>query len=227
MRGAQLGELDPGLAEFGRARLHLDLQVLDLGPGALRERGDALAEFGLLLDQHQIELAVGRFTDPLQHNKFEFRPLADEPLRVVVRRGHALARIRKPDWHKLARWPWVLQTLSTPARQLLEEEFARAGVASPEDTIECTSIFATLQLVQSSDAVAVMPESVVRDHVRAELLVALPMDVGRDLKAFGLLTRRDEPLSEVAAAFVAHLQRAAHGGTSRLRRDAARGTPGT
>ena len=82
--------------------------------------------------------------------------------------------------------------------------------------IECTSIFATLQLVQSSDAIAVMPESVVRDHVRARLLVELPVKVGRELKAFGLLTRRDEPLSEVANAFVAHLRRSAslqHGGS--------------
>ena len=73
--------------------------------------------------------------------------------------------------------------------------------------IECTSIFATLQLVQSSDAVAMLPESVVRDHVKAGLLFELPIAVGHDLKAFGVLTRKQEPLSEVATAFVAHLKR--------------------
>lgn len=187
------------VADIKRERPRLNVRIL----------GETSDQIGILLERHEIELAVGRFTDPLQHNRFHFTPLSDEPLRAVVRRGHALIRHRRLDWTELVRWPWVLQTLASPARQLLEEEFARAGVSSPCDAIECTSIFATLQLVQSSDAVAVMPESVVRDHVRARLLVALPMPVGHDLKAFGLLTRKDEPLSEVATAFVAHMQRSA------------------
>jgi DNA-binding transcriptional LysR family regulator len=187
------------VAEIKRERPRLNVRIL----------GETSDQIGHLLEQHVIELAVGRFTDPLQHNKFHFAALSDEPLRAVVRRGHALCRQRRVDWAELVRWPWVLQTITSPARQLLEEEFARADVSSPADVIECTSIFATLQLVQSSDAIAVMPESVVRDHVRARLLVALPLIVGRDLKAFGLLTRKDEPLSEVATAFVAHLQRSA------------------
>ncbi len=185
------------VADIKRERPRLNVRIL----------GETSDQIGLLLDRHEIELAVGRFTDPLQHNKFEFTALADEPLRAVVRRQHELARKRHLAWAELVQWPWVLQTLSSPARLLLEEEFTRAGVSSPADAIECTSIFATLQLVQSSDAVAVLPESVVRDHIGARLLVALPLVVGRDLKAFGLLTRKDEPLSDIAQAFAAHLER--------------------
>ena len=187
------------VAELKRERPRLKLRIL----------GETSDQIGLLLERHKIELAVGRFTDPLQHNKFHFEALSDEPLRAVVRSGHPLIREKRIDWPLLVQWPWVLQTIDSPARQLLEEEFARTGVSSPADAIECTSIFATLQLVQSSDAIAVMPESVVRDHVHAKLLVALPLAVGRDLKAFGLLTRKDEPLSEIAAAFIAHVKRKA------------------
>jgi DNA-binding transcriptional LysR family regulator len=185
------------VADIKRERPRLNVRIL----------GETSDQIGILLDRHEIELAVGRFTDPLQHNKFEFTALADEPLRAVVRRQHELARKRHLSWAELVQWPWVLQTLSSPARLLLEEEFTRAGVSSPADAIECTSIFATLQLVQSSDAISVLPESVVRDHIGARLLVALPLVVGRDLKAFGLLTRKDEPLSDIAQAFAAHLER--------------------
>jgi DNA-binding transcriptional LysR family regulator len=188
------------VADIKRERPRLNVRIL----------GETSDQIGILLDRHEIELAVGRFTDPLQHNKFEFAALADEPLRAVVRRQHELARKRHLSWAELVQWPWVLQTLSSPARLLLEEEFTRAGVSSPADAIECTSIFATLQLVQSSDAISVLPESVVRDHIGARLLVALPLVVGRDLKAFGLLTRKDEPLSEIAQAFAAHLERHAN-----------------
>jgi DNA-binding transcriptional LysR family regulator len=187
------------VAEIKRERPRLSVRIV----------GETSDQIGLLLEHREIELAVGRFTDPLQHNRFHFAPLSDEPLRAVARRDHPLARRQRLDWAEMVRWPWVLQTIKTPARQILEQEFARADVSSPSDVIECTSIFATLQLVQSSDAIAVMPESVVRDHVRARLLVELPLRVGRELKAFGLLTRKDEPLSEVANAFVAHLRRSA------------------
>ena len=188
------------VADIRRERPRLNVRII----------GETSDQIGPLLERHQIELAVGRFTNPLEHNKFNFVPLAEEPLRIVVRGGHPLAKRHvELDWEELVRWPWVLQTISTPARVLLEGEFARAGVPTPEDAIECTSIFATLQLVQSSDAITLLPESVVRDHVTAGLLHELPRSVGTNLKAFGVLTRKDEPLSDIAMDFVEHLQRTA------------------
>ena len=185
------------VADIKRERPRLNVRIL----------GETSDQIALLLARHEIELAVGRFTNPLQHNQFAFAAMAHEPMRAIVRSAHALARRRRLGWAELVRWPWVMQTVSSPARQLLEDEFARAGVGSPEDVVECTSIFATLQLVQSSDAVSMLPESVVQDYIGAGLLIALPISVGQDLKAFGLLTRKDEPLSEIAQAFVAHLER--------------------
>jgi DNA-binding transcriptional LysR family regulator len=187
------------VAQIKRERPRLHVRIL----------GETSDQISLLLERHEIELAVGRFTDPLQHNQFHFVPLAHEPMCAVVRQGHALVGRDALAWAELVGWPWVLQTLASPARQLLEEEFTRAGVGTPEDVIECTSIFATLQLVQSSNAVAMLPESVVRDHVRAGLLHPLPLDVGQGMRAFGVLTRWDETLSDVAATFVQYLQRGA------------------
>jgi DNA-binding transcriptional LysR family regulator len=202
------------VAEIKRERPQLNVRIL----------GETSDQIVMLLERHEIELAVGRFTDPLQHNKFDFTPLSAEPLRAIVQRGHALARRRVLDWEELVQWPWVLQTLTSPARLLLEEEFARAGVSTPADVIECTSIFATLQLVQSSNAIAVLPESVVHDHVKAGLLHTLPINVGKNLKMFGVLVRKAEPLSDVAAAFVRHLERRAlsKSGAARPRRKTGR-----
>jgi DNA-binding transcriptional LysR family regulator len=73
--------------------------------------------------------------------------------------------------------------------------------------VECTSIFATLQLLQKSDAVSMLPESVVRDHLDAGLLVRLALNVGRRLPGFGILLRRGEPLTPAATEFVESLRR--------------------
>lgn len=185
------------VAEIKRERPLLNVRIL----------GETSDQVGPLLARHDIELAVGRFSTPQQHNSFTFTPLANEFMELVVRSGHPLARKRNLALGDLAVWPWVLQPLTSPARQLMEEEFTAAGIASPVNLVECASVFATLQLLQTSDAVGALPESVVRDHVRARLLRALPVPIGQNLKGFGVLTRRDEPLSEPAAVFVAHLQR--------------------
>jgi DNA-binding transcriptional LysR family regulator len=47
-----------------------------------------------------------------------------------------------------------------------------------------------------------LPESVVRDHVRGKLLVALPLEIGKSLSGFGILTRKEEPLAEPALRFI-------------------------
>jgi DNA-binding transcriptional LysR family regulator len=88
---------------------------------------------------------------------------------------------------------------------LLESELTQAGVGSPEDVVECSSIFATLQLLQSGNAIAILPESVARDHVKAALLKTLPITLTEELTPFGILTRKNEALSDVAAVFVARL----------------------
>lgn len=187
------------VADIKRERPRLGVRIL----------GETSDQIGVLLERHEIELAVGRFAGPLDHNRFDFCALSDEPLRIVVRSGHPLLQPRHAaslGWDELVRWPWVLQTLTSPARLMLEDQFANAQVSTPQDVIECSSIFATLQLLQSGDAIAMLPESVVRDHVRASLLATLPVDVGQDMKAFGILTRKNEALSDVATAFVGHLQ---------------------
>lgn len=188
------------VADIKRERPRLNVRIL----------GETSDQIGVLLARHEIELAVGRFTGPLDHNRFDFCALADEPLCIVVRRGHPLAKRQPLGWDELVRWPWVLQTLSSPARLMLEDQFAQALVSTPQDVIECSSIFATLQLLQSGDAIAMLPESVVRDHVRASLLAVLPVAVGQEMKAFGILTRKDDTLSDVATTFIAYLKARAH-----------------
>lgn len=190
--GAAPDLLALAVAELKTRRPRLSVRIL----------GETSDQVASLLERRQIDFAVGRFSNLLQHNVFDFEPLSNESLRLVVRAGHPLSRRRDLGLADLIDWPWVLQPLSSPARQLLEEEFEQARLASPANIVECASIFATLQLLQASDAVAMLPESVVRDYLRTRLLRALPMEIGKNLTGFGLLTHKLETLSEPAQVFV-------------------------
>ncbi|MBP2316644.1 LysR family transcriptional regulator [Azospirillum soli] len=172
----------------------------------VRLLGETSDEILDLLAERRIDLAVGRFSGPLQHNEFDFEPLANETLYVVARTGHPLGGVASVDLGDLGQLPWVVQPLTSPARQLLEQEFAQARMATPANLVEASSIFATLQLLQTSDAVAVLPESVVRDHLRAGLLCRLPLVIGTNLTGFGILTRKGEVLAGAAVEFVRALR---------------------
>jgi DNA-binding transcriptional LysR family regulator len=174
---------------------------------SIRLLGETSDEILALLTARKIDLAVGRFSNPLQHNSIDYEDLGNELLCIVARKGHPLKGSRKLELRKLEHCPWVLQPLTSPARQIIEQEFGQAGMMTPANLVECTSIFATLQLLQKSDAVTMLPESVVRDHLQAGLLVRLPLNVGKSLPGFGILTRRSEPLTAAGAELVESLRR--------------------
>ena len=174
---------------------------------AIKLLGETSDEILNLLIDRKIDLAVGRFSNALQHNTIDYEDLGNELLCIVARKNHPLSRSRRLDLPALDKCPWILQPLTSPARQIIEQEFGQAGMMTPGNLVECTSIFATLQLLQKSDAVTMLPESVVRDHLQAGLLVRLPLTVGKSLPGFGILTRRGEPLSVAATELVESLRR--------------------
>jgi len=173
---------------------------------SIRLMGETSDEIVALLLQGKIDLAVGRFSNPLQHNLIEYEVLGNEILYIVARSGHPLAKVRRLKLPMLAESPWILQPLTSPARQILEQEFGQAGMKTPANIVECTSIFATLQLLHTSDAVTMLPESVVRDHLHAGFLTRLKLNVGKSLPGFGILTKRGDPLSATATEFIERLR---------------------
>jgi DNA-binding transcriptional LysR family regulator len=194
--GAIMGAA-PDLLAMSVAALKTESPLLNVR--ILGETSDQVVQ---LLHRREVDLALGRLTSPLQHNDFSFEPLARETLLLVVRSVHPLAQRARITLPELVDWPWVAQPVTRPARVLFEEELARAGLATPVNLTECASIFATLQLLENYDAVAMLPESVVRDHVRGKLLVALPLEIGKSLAGFGILTRKEEALAEPALRFI-------------------------
>jgi DNA-binding transcriptional LysR family regulator len=174
---------------------------------AIRLMGETSDEIVAFLLEGKIDLAVGRFSNPLQHNLIDYEDLGNEELCIVARTGHPLIGRKQLHLGTLSDTPWILQPLTSPARQIIEQEFGQLGMKTPADLVECTSIFATLQLLQKSDAVAMLPESVVRDHLKAGLLKQLPIAVGKSLPGFGILTRRGEAITATATEFIRALRK--------------------
>ena len=184
------------VADMKRERPRLTIRLL----------GETSDMIMTMLEHGELDFAVGRFAGPMQHNTFAFEHLAHEKLCIVVRHGHPLLSDPPTDLRELVDLPWVLQPEATIARQLLESEFANHGMITPANRIEVASIFAALQLVQKSDAVAMLSHPVVEDYLRAGILSELPLEIDWKLTGFGLLTRRSEQLSGFAAELADRLR---------------------
>jgi DNA-binding transcriptional LysR family regulator len=149
----------------------------------------------------QINVAVGYFNDVSQNHDIECEVIGKESLYVVAREHHPLCRERPISLSGLERAGWIFPPLGSSLCRAIEQCLVRDGMQVPANFVESNSITATLSLLLTSDTVAMLPESVVRAHLSASLLVRLPVAIGDNSIGFGILSRRGEPMIQAAAQF--------------------------
>lgn len=184
--GATPDLVGPAIAEIKRRRPELRIRIM----------GDTSDQLIRLLDEGDIDIAIGRNVTGRDCERFEFQPLANERLVIAVRTGHPLCGKKKLKLADLVEaHSWLLQPPTSPARIALEGAFENLSLPSPRDVIECTSVFAMLQLVQHTDALMVLSENVLVDHLKMGLVQTLPLDLDEQIAPFGVLRRRGEVMS--------------------------------
>ncbi|WP_188984503.1 LysR substrate-binding domain-containing protein [Pseudomonas matsuisoli] len=154
-----------------------------------------------MLERKELDLVVGRYTEPDQQRRFSFEPLYHEPFVLTAGAGHPLAEQRAVSGDALLRWPWVLYPSNTPLRRMLEHAFAEADMGVPTNSLETTSVQTTLKLLECSQAIALLPESIIRTHLAEGRLCKLDTALNTPTLGYGLLLRIGEPTSANAQAF--------------------------
>lgn len=155
------------------------------------------------LARGELDLFLGRIPEPSDRSAFDFEPLAGEQLWVFAVASHGLARRDTLDWADLGGVPWVLQPNSSPMRRRIEAAFATAGLPIPDNLVETTSIFATLNLVRHANMVSMLPSTIVAQEMARGEFARLPVQTHVAIGDFGIVTRKDSPLSANARLFIA------------------------
>ncbi len=184
--------LSPAIMRMKEKRPLLSIRVLERTSDILMTE----------LEEKNIDLVIGRFTGEHQHNIFDFRDIAATQMCVAVNPAHPLLGETELSLAQLMDWPWILHPLTTPTRKLFEETLADMGLKSPVNLVETTSIFATLQLLQGSNMIAIFPVSAVKDYMRRGMISRLPISFDRQLEDYGILTRKGETPSAAAEEFI-------------------------
>jgi DNA-binding transcriptional LysR family regulator len=153
------------------------------------------------LQQDQLDLVIGRIPNGWPADDLTFETLAEEPLTLVARPHHpATARTMPIRFSELAGYPWIVQPHPSPMREVIDQTFRDNRVASPENTIETSSILTTLSLLLAADMIAVLPASVARHYQEQGMLAVVPARLRGRLAPYGLIlrsNRRAAPATQI------------------------------
>lgn len=165
-----------------------------------------------LLREGVLDVAIGRIRGE-QWADYVFTPLENEELAIVVGMQHPLGTQPSVAFASLLDYPWILQPVGSPMREVLEQEFRMQQAPVPRGLIETASILTTTNLIAETDMIGVVPQSIADTYARHGLLRVLPCHIQHKMESFGSITRKDRPLSEATRFFLSALhQRELPGG---------------
>lgn len=225
----ELARMDDAVAEHQAGRPHVrvgvaPLMMLDVVPQALAfieaESPSTRVAFregpvpGLveLLVQGDVELVLGPL--PLEWPaaavdiELEHRTLYEEPLCLLARPDHPLARKRRIEWSDLAKADWVAPARHTLTGMKLATAFVAHGLTPPNPRFESSSVHSNVRLVQRTHCVMAAPRSVGEYYQGLGMVRALKFALPTFATPVSLIVRKHRVDSVGAARFVAAIERA-------------------
>jgi DNA-binding transcriptional LysR family regulator len=161
----------------------------------------------------ELDVVVGRLPEadlPLTRMfSFEHTVLYEEALCATVWGEHTLTRQKKIILSDLLDWPWILPLMESPARLTAEKLFFDAGLSMPHNIVESLSLLTNIGMMQSMQAITLMPRTVAQHFAQMKLLSILELgDIGQFGK-IGYSVRGEKASTPAANFFIACLKSAA------------------
>ena len=181
---AALGILPSVIGQFHQQQKDITLQVATMNNTML------LAG----LKSGEIDIGIGRMSDPELMSGLNYELLFLESLKLVVRPGHPLLQ-ETVTLSRVMEWPVVVSPKGTLPRQNAEALLQSQGCKIPTGCIETLSASLSRQLTVDYDYVWFVPSGAVKDDLRRGLLAALPITTQGAGEPIGILTRVDATLT--------------------------------
>ncbi len=193
---AALGILPAAIGRFHQQQKSTSLQVATMNNTML------LAG----LKSGEIDLGIGRMSDPELMGGLNYELLFLESLKLVVRSGHPLLQ-ETITLSRVMEWPVVVSPKGTVPRQNAEALLQSQGCKMPAGCIETLSASLSRQLTVDYDYVWFVPSGAVKEDLRQATLVSLPVPTQSAGEPIGILTRVDIPLSTGAQMLIAAIRK--------------------
>ena len=152
----------------------------------------------------RLDFAIGRMPEGMEADLSLSAPMGDEPVALMVRRGHRLASLPRLAPEDLMSFDWVMPGPEALLTRTVIARLQTLGLPTPPQRLSTSSFLLTLALIQQSNAIAPLARAVCdRFAGGASPYVILPLDLGITVAAYGLLTRKGATLTPAAARLAA------------------------
>ncbi|AMM25317.1 LysR substrate-binding domain-containing protein [Variovorax sp. PAMC 28711] len=153
----------------------------------------------------ELDLVVGRMSEPGLMAGLSFELLLAEPLVFAARAGHPLAR-RGASVQGVLGCPLVIYGEGTIPRHNTESFLSALGLALPANTLQTLDVSVARALVLLSEAIWITPLGAARADLEEGRLVRLPIKTAGTEEPVGLLLRSDAEPSALRSAMAALLR---------------------
>ena len=137
------------------------------------------------------DLLIGALRDPLPAADVVQEHLFDDPLAIIARAGHPLARRRRLTLAALRHCEWIAPRAGSPLRVHFDALMKSAGLDATNPPLECNSLAAARAFLLESDRLMLLSAHQIHYEMQAGVLVALPHPSGDVVRPIGLTLRKD------------------------------------
>ena len=202
LRGLDLGDLTIGAGTYPAAISVAEAvaRMVRRHPRIrLRLNGGNWGELLVLLRKREIDLAVADTSSVLGDPEIDTTPLRSRQGYLVVRRGHPLCGAPRPDLADVMAYPFAASSRLTST--LIEPLLQAASAPGAVPSVACESLSMVKTVVAGSDAVGLLPISVIGDELGRGELSVLPIVDRRLSGRFGVMRLTRRGVSPAAQAF--------------------------
>lgn len=169
-----------------------------------------------------LDFFIGRIPDGADSRPFLFELISDEPISLIVRRGHPLTRKQPLMIEDCLDYDWATQPPGGLLRQTTETYLLSRGFRLPPRVIGTTSTLFALALVHATNAIAPLASAVADFYIGERFLGSRldRLDAMADLsvKPYGLVCRSDGRMSPATERVFAALRNKAAATAGRAER---------
>jgi DNA-binding transcriptional LysR family regulator len=148
----------------------------------------------------RLDFVIGRMPPGMEEQVTLATVIDSEPVRLMVRRGHRLARMAEVTVKDLMDFDWVMPGPEAILTRTVLARLAALGLPQPAQRFATASFLLTLAMVQQSNAIAPLARAVCDQFGTGpdSPYAVLPLDLGIVVEPFGLLTRTGTSLTPAA-----------------------------
>ncbi len=151
-----------------------------------------------------IDLVVGRLYEPAAPDAFLREAIYEEPIAVLARAGHPLARagVTTAD---LAAYPLVLPTITQRVGQEIERVLAALGLPAGAP-VRSSSVSLIREMLLTTDSITAIPSDMLAGDIARGAVAIVDLALAASPRPAGLIRAPGRTLSLSAEAFVACLR---------------------